>query len=337
MLYHMLVSSGLFPVYRSEPVVFDLLVPRFGDLHRKANRRRLMKCWLRSRQFRRSGLDAARIEQKVLNSVTNGGEFLSAVMDEVAAAGAFARWTVYGADNLLYIPTIKRQIPNALFIHVIRDGRDVACSLERKGFIRPFPWDRNEGLLVSALHWMWRVRTGRHYGMELNRDYLEIKYEDLVLGPSEALARVSTFIGQELDYKTICRAEIGTLREPNTSFTEELQSGEFSPVGRWARHLTGGQVLELENLIGEALIEVDYPLFCCSRGNVAVRLKVMRAFYPMFYDMKQWLKTRTALGRFVNMSRLCLDKTNASVEAREDFRIDRSLQPNHVQSSSPAR
>src|SRR6266516_1188429 len=58
MLYHMLLSSGHFPIYRTEPVVFDLLIPLFGDLRSAAVRRKLMRFWLRSRQFRRSGLDA---------------------------------------------------------------------------------------------------------------------------------------------------------------------------------------------------------------------------------------------------------------------------------------
>jgi len=122
LLYHMLLSSGRFPVYRTEPCVFDLLLPRFGDFCSVATRRQLMRCWLRTIQFRRSGLDAGEITEKVVASVTTGGEFLCAVMGEMARAGGFQHWAVWGPDNLLYIPTIKRQIPDALFIHVIRGG-----------------------------------------------------------------------------------------------------------------------------------------------------------------------------------------------------------------------
>ena len=94
-------------------------------------------------------------------------------------------------DNLLYIPIIKKQITDALFVHVIRDGRDVAYALDRKEFIRPFPWDRSHRLNVSALHWMWKVQTGRVYGRAIGPDYLEIRYEDLVLHPAETLADLS--------------------------------------------------------------------------------------------------------------------------------------------------
>src|SRR5260370_1918314 len=69
MLYHVLLSSGRFPGYRTEPCVFDLLIPRFGDFRTVATRRELMRCWLRTRQFRRSGLDAEEVTEKVVSSL----------------------------------------------------------------------------------------------------------------------------------------------------------------------------------------------------------------------------------------------------------------------------
>ena len=306
MLYHMLLSSGHFPIYRTEPVVFDLLVPRFGDLRRAAVRRKMMRFWLRSRQFRRSGLDARQITERVVTSVRNGGDFLRAVMDEMARAGGHQRWTVWGPDNLLYLPDIKRQIPESLFIHVVRDGRDVALALDRKKFIRPFPWDRNYRLFVSALHWMWKVQTGRRYARALGPDYMEVRFEDLVLKPSETLERIGTFIGQTLDYEKI--RKIGAVRHPNTSFPEELEARNFSPVGRWKNFLSEDQIARLEGLTGELLVELGYPLSHSQTANPGFRLRALRSLYPAFYDLKEWLKTATPAGRFVNLNRLYLDE-----------------------------
>jgi hypothetical protein len=39
------------------------------------------------------------------------------------------------------MPLIKRTIPNAIFVDIIRDGRDVALSLGYQRSIQPFPWD----------------------------------------------------------------------------------------------------------------------------------------------------------------------------------------------------
>jgi hypothetical protein len=304
----MLLSSGRFPVYRTESCLFDLLVPRFGDFGSVATRRQLMRCWLRTRQFRRSGLDAGEITEKVVTSVTTSGEFLRAVMEEMARVGGFQRWAAWGPDNLLYIPAIKRQIPDALFIHVIRDGRDVACALDRKEFIRPFRWDRSYRLYVSALHWMWKVQTGRRHGQTIGPDYMEIRFEDLVLHPEEALTKVGAFIGENLDYEKIRISKMGVLRVPNTSFTEEWKSGSFSPVGRWKRQLSDDKVAWLEGLVGELLVELGYPLSRAEIATLGFRLRAMRATYPAFYQVKEWLKTATPLGRFVDMNRLHIDQ-----------------------------
>jgi len=52
LLYHMLLSSGGFAVYRAESNVFNLLSPRFGDLGVRKNRQRLMNIWLRTGMLR---------------------------------------------------------------------------------------------------------------------------------------------------------------------------------------------------------------------------------------------------------------------------------------------
>src|SRR5207302_10418441 len=75
-LYHMLLSAGGFAVYRAESNVFNLLVPRFGDLSSARNRHKLMECWLRSKLFRVSGLDGAEITVKITAECRNGCEFL---------------------------------------------------------------------------------------------------------------------------------------------------------------------------------------------------------------------------------------------------------------------
>src|SRR5499433_4393140 len=57
LLYDTLLSAGGFAVYRGYLPVYKMLIPRFGSLNSLANRNRLMKTWLRSKGFRRSGLD----------------------------------------------------------------------------------------------------------------------------------------------------------------------------------------------------------------------------------------------------------------------------------------
>ena len=43
----------------------------------------------------------------------------------------------------------------------------------------------------------------------------------------------------------------------------------------------------------------------------------MRAMYPSFYQLKEWVKTATPLGRFVNMNRLHIDQYEDSDDVEE--------------------
>jgi hypothetical protein len=190
----------------------------------------------------------------------------------------------------------------------------VACALDKREFIDPFPWDRNYRLYVSALHWMWKVQTGRRYARAVGADYMEVRFEDLVLHPEEALTKVGAFIGENLDYEKIRREKIGAVRIPNTSFAEEWKAGSFSPVGRWKRQLRNEQVIQLEGLIGQWLADLGYPLSCPETTAPGFRLRTMRTMYPAFYQLKEWLKTATPLGRFVNMNRLRIDESEDAIE-----------------------
>src|SRR5579859_4420027 len=130
LLYYMLLSSGNFAVYREESHVFNMIVPKFGNLASRKSREKLMKRWLKSMLFEKTGLDARAIEKKILEECHSGGDFLRIVMEETARRQNVERWADTTPEHLLYIPTIKKAFPEALIIHSIRDGRDVALSMD---------------------------------------------------------------------------------------------------------------------------------------------------------------------------------------------------------------
>jgi hypothetical protein len=303
LLYHTLLSSGGFATYLAEPAVFDLLVPKFGGLSVPKNRRMLMNCWLKSKMFRASGLNREQIETMILSQCKGNGDFLAIVMGEIARAQGVDRWAVWGPDNLLYIPQIKKEMPRALFIHMIRDGRDVALSLHKEKWIRPFPWDKRQALLVAALHWLWKVNRGRRHGQLLGPDYLEVRFEDLVTKPRTTLSRISHFVGHDLDYDRIQRNAVGTLSVSNSSFRLSTSESESKPIGRWKALLSQSDVSLLESVLGPLLLEFGYRVTQCELKS-DLKTELRRIIYSTFYDAKLWCKAKTPLGRLTSTGRL---------------------------------
>lgn len=296
-LYHLLLSAGDFAIYRAESQVFNLLEPRFGDLSVASHKRALLAAWYRSPLFVKTGLNAGEIDRSVMLECRNGGDFLRLVMEAIGRRQGAERWADCTPEHLLYLERIKETIPDALIIHVVRDGRDVSMSLEKQGWIRPFEWDREHALEVAALYWDWIVRRGRAVGRRLGEDYVEVRYEELVQDPRGSMVFLSDFVGQNLNYDQVKKAGIGSVQRPNTSFPSDLQSEEFHPVGRWKHGLSEKQQAILDALVGDTLDELGYPTNDTGRSLWdRVSQRRMQSQYNAYFSTKLFLKTRTFLG-----------------------------------------
>ena len=316
LLYDMLLSAGGFAIYRASLPVFDTLIPRFGSLERRSNREKLLATWVRSKAFRRTGLDADQLTARVLDDCRNGGDFIRIVMDAVAAAQGVPRWAAYDPDNVLHMDRLKPSIPNAIFLHIIRDGRDIALSLKKMGGFTPLPWDRSEtkSLVATALYWEWMVRNGREHGSRFPLDYIEIHYEDLITNPRDVLQRVGSFLDHDLDYDRIQSAGLGRLSETNSSFREEAREQKINPLGRWKERLSHADVAAIEAAVGECLEQTGYVLSLPEAERTAgIGEWGNRELYRNLLNAKVWLKLNTPVGRMADLSALELEEPPAAL------------------------
>jgi len=311
-LYHTLLSAGGFAVYHCESNAFNLLGLRFGDLAKRSNRRAMLDHWLRSKLFYRSGLTREEIEPRILEDCRNAGDFLRILMDAIARKQGVERWADCTPQHLLYLPLIKKLLPDALIVHILRDGRDVAVSLDRIGWIRPFAWDKKRSLIAAGLYWRWMVSRGRQDGAKLGNDYLEVHYEDVVKQPRESLAQIGEFIDHDLDYDRIQQQALGTLVAPNSSFREDGKEKAVNPVERWRTVLAAEQVAELESVIGSLLQEIGYQTVTSGdamRPDLALRF--MSFLYPRHFGLKLWMKTNTPLAKTAGLERMEIGEPEA--------------------------
>jgi hypothetical protein len=320
MLYHTLLSAGGFAVYHAESNAFNLIGLRFGNLAKLENRRALMDHWLRSKLFERSDLTREEIEPKILQDCHNAGDFLRILMEAIAHKQRVERWAESTPLHLLYLPLIKKLFPDALIVHIIRDGRDVTVSLDRIGWIKPLPWDKKRRLLVPAIFWRWIVGKGRKYGRNMGGDYLEVHFEDVVQKPRETLARLGAFIDHDLDQERIQQNAQGTLRDPNSSFRGDGQEVESNPIERWKTVLKKTEIAQVESLIGNLLRETEYELASTPdeiQRSRTLAVIFMDFLYPIFFDVKLWLKTYTPLARMGEIRRMGISdpmKSNAAAQ-----------------------
>src|SRR5262249_39863051 len=102
------------------------------------------------------------------------------------------------------IPTVHALWPEAKFVHLIRDGRDVCLSAinwRKPGqLLSRQPTWKEDAVITIALWWLWHVRLGREEGFALGpARYHEVRYESLVARPEDECVKLCAFLGVPYD------------------------------------------------------------------------------------------------------------------------------------------
>lgn len=132
---------------------------------------------------RHSELHAVPYESKFGYCDTEKAKGLMKRFDAEAARQGKARWIEKTPANIYKISYILDLIPSAKFLLIVRDGRDVACSLR----------DRTGNLESGIRRWVKDNQHGKQFWQ--HPSVHQFKYEDLVEDPEAILQRIFQFIG----------------------------------------------------------------------------------------------------------------------------------------------
>ncbi len=112
---------------------------------------------------------------------------------EVLARSGKRRWAEKDPTYTLHLGFIEELFPDALFVHLLRDGHDVVASFrDRWGYVSAARAARGE--------WARYVRAARALGERLPAQrFLELRYEELVSQPQAQGRRLFDFLGEPWD------------------------------------------------------------------------------------------------------------------------------------------
>jgi hypothetical protein len=162
----------------------------------------------------------------------------------------------YGDKTPRYIedlPLLSRLWPEAKFVHLVRDGREVALSYA------DVPFGPSTVAKAAAL-WKARVKLGMERGRPLGTArYVELRYERLLVNPQEEVEGLCSFLDLEfdsamLDYSERARSEVldrAKLYNPNV-----MRS--ITKTRSWDEQMPRSQVEVFEAVAGDALTELGY-------------------------------------------------------------------------------
>lgn len=172
--------------------------------------------------------------------------------------------------NSLIMTKIASILPEARFIHIIRDGRDVAMSL------KPLWFGPEKSPQAMASFWASRVLNARRQAQFLDH-YMEVRFEDLVAEPTSVLSQIAEFIElpfdrKQLSYESLALVrmkELGDVKWADRTITAEMRRSVFqltlSPpdttrAERWRREMSMVDISKFESVAGDVLTSLGYPL-----------------------------------------------------------------------------
>ena len=190
-----------------------------------------------------------------------------------------ARWGDKTPGYIKNMREIQTYLPEARFIHLIRDGRDVALSVLKQD------WGP-QTVEAAAEKWRSRVLRGRAQQPYLGF-YMEVKFEDLVLHTERELRRICEFIELDFDERMLGYHETAEqrLQEKARALPRahgEAQSAEkrlmshaktFEPpnpdlIGTWKERMPEADRAAYEALAGDLLADLGYELDSPDDGEV---------------------------------------------------------------------
>jgi hypothetical protein len=147
----------------------------------------------------------------------------------------------------LWVKEIRRLFPDARFIRCVRDGRDVALSMQERRRQPGADWIPAT-LPACARRWRDEVERLRDLRRALGEEVIkQVRFEDLVRRPNEELAALFSFLGEATTHTQLTR--ILDQHPPRADRTEV-----------WRDHLSPAQKRRIRDEVGGTLSELGYPL-----------------------------------------------------------------------------
>jgi hypothetical protein len=160
------------------------------------------------------------------------------------------------------ITTLGALWPQARFLHLLRDGRDVCLSIlawdRAHRAAGRFPTWTKDPVMTTAFFWEWNVRLGRERGIVLGAElYKEVRYEALVTQPADECAGLCQFLQVPYDGNMLRYHEGLTRSEPGL----DAKTAWLPPTAGlrdWRRQMPAGDIERFEAAAGDLLDELGY-------------------------------------------------------------------------------
>jgi hypothetical protein len=186
------------------------------------------------------------------------GVAIATVYAVYAAEHGKRRW---GDKTPMYMQNLRlleRLFPDALFVHLIRDGRDAALSfLSMPKGVMTETWMQPSHAAGFACQWRTEVKAARRLGRRVGDErYLEVRYEDLVDDVESVLRRICGFV--KLPYEPAMADYAGSVDVSAKPHQQSLRRPPTAGLRDWRSQMSPRDIGAFDRVAGDLLAELGY-------------------------------------------------------------------------------
>lgn len=168
--------------------------------------------------------------------------------------------------NARYFQHLHYVFPNSPLIHVIRDPRAVVASLLKMDWIDAStgkPLKYVSSVEAATNYWIDEVQTARATANHptASRNYIEIKYENLVEHPKKVLEELLLKIGEDWNNSVLNHHTIKRNLAGESSESQVKQALYKSSISKWQNELTVEEIRLIEVKTAKLMSELNYSIF----------------------------------------------------------------------------
>jgi hypothetical protein len=219
----------------------------------------------------------------------NGYALYAALAGAVADAGGSRHFCDHTPRNIFYADQILQAMPEAHFIHMIRDPRAVLASQKSRWKRR---WlDQVKIPLQEVLrNWvsfhpyistrLWKQAANHALSLQQHPRMFILKYEDLVSEPERVVGKLAAFLGVDFENEMLNVPVAGSSHE-----TSRYEEKRITPemVGRWRKTLKPYEALTCERLSQKEMAHFGYAFSTVDPPSIVGKLADLRLLitYPL--------------------------------------------------------
>lgn len=239
---------------------FFPLLPAYQDLNNSDNFSRLVKDVCKLIEFNPvpwSGLhlDNSKIISRCRKPLLT--EIFRVIYEMRAESENSTIWICKSLVNIRFAPQLEENGVNPLYIHLYRDGRDVALSF-KKAIVG------EKHIYHIASQWKQEQDSSLLLAQQLgNKRVLKVCYEDLIHNSESELQKICSFIGA--DYNPVALDYYNSEESHKTAHSGVMWENVEKPIiannfNKFKKGLSPEDILLFEQVAGDTLEKLGYSL-----------------------------------------------------------------------------